>query len=144
MGRGAESVTRCRCICRSQCWQVPLSGAHGRQKARCFAHVCAGCWLLTLGTTIREPRLWEYGNPLVGGTANAYRYFQNEGQDLGQRHHEFKELYDRVIKPSGKPVYSGSYWAIIEEQTLADHIHFLRFFRSSTTITPPRFTTAIT
>ena len=96
-------------------------------KSPVLATVCAGCWLLTLGTTIREPRLWEYGNPLVGGTANAYRYFQNEGQDLGQRHHEFKELYDRVIKPSGKPVYSGSYWAIIEEQTLADHIHFSRF-----------------
>lgn len=96
-------------------------------KSRALATVCAGCWLLTLATTIREPRLWEYGNPLVGGTAGAYRYFQNEGQDLGQRHHEFRNLYESVIKPSGKPVYSGSYWALIEEQALADHIRFSRF-----------------
>ncbi|MGH7937334.1 MAG: hypothetical protein ACRD5Z_02140, partial [Bryobacteraceae bacterium] len=113
---------------------LPLTALAGVAVWRAFearswplATACAGCWLLTLGTTIREPRLWEYGNSLVGGSVGAYRYFANEGQDLGQRHHEFKDLYDRVIKPSGKPVYSGSYWAIIEEQTLADHIHFSRF-----------------
>jgi hypothetical protein len=32
-----------------------------------------------------------------------------------------------VIKPSGKPVYSGSYWAFIEEQAKADHIQYARF-----------------
>lgn len=98
-----------------------------QEKSRALAAACAGCWLLTLGTTISEPRLWEYGNPLVGGTAGAYRYFQNEGQDLGQRYHEFRNLYESVIKPSGKPVYSDSYWALIEEETLADHIRFSRF-----------------
>ena len=51
----------------------------------------------------------------------------NEGQDLGQRYGEFKSLYQRVIKPSGKPVYSGSYWAFIEEQAQADHIQYARF-----------------
>ena len=102
----------------SRAWQT---------KSAVLATACAACWLLTLGITIREPRLWEYGNSLVGGTAGAYRYFQNEGQDLGQRYREFKQLYDNVIKPSGKPVYTGSYWALIEEQTLADHIRFARF-----------------
>jgi hypothetical protein len=89
--------------------------------------ICVACWSLALFTTIREPRLWEYSNQLVGGSAGAYRYFANEGQDLGQRHREFKTLYDKVIKPSGKPVYSASYWALIEEQAKADHIEYSRF-----------------
>ena len=96
-------------------------------RSRALGLACAGCWLLALFTTIREPRLWEYSNQLVGGSAGAYRYFHNEGQDLGQRYREFKTLYDAVIKPSGKPVYSGSYWAFIEEQARADHIEYARF-----------------
>ncbi len=83
--------------------------------------------MLALFTTIREPRLWEYSNQLVGGSAGAHRFFMNEGQDLGQRYREFKSLYDTVIRPSGKPVYSGSYWAFIEEQAKADRIEYSRF-----------------
>ena len=59
--------------------------------------------------TMREPRLWEYHNELVGGSANAYRYFGNEGLDLGQRFAEIRAFHDRVIAPSGLPMYS-SYW----------------------------------
>lgn len=96
-------------------------------RSRALGAACIACWLLALFTTIREPRLWEYSNQLVGGSAGAYRFFMNEGQDLGQRYREFKFLYDTVIKPSGKPVYSGSYWAFIEEQAKADRIEYSRF-----------------
>ena len=98
-----------------------------QSRSRALGLACAACWLLAFFSTIREPRLWEYSNQLVGGSAGAYQYFMNEGQDLGQRYCEFKSLYDRVIKPSGKPVYSGSYWAFIEEQAQADHIQYARF-----------------
>lgn len=96
-------------------------------RSRPLGIACAACLALALITTIREPRLWEYSNALVGGSEGAYRNFRNEGQDLGQRYAEFKTLYDKVIKPTGKPVYSGDYWAFIEEQARADHISYSRF-----------------
>ena len=65
--------------------------------------------------------------PIVGGSAGAYRYFMNEGQDLGQRYREFKSLYDTVLKPSGKPIYTASYWAFIEEQAKAARVEYSRF-----------------
>jgi hypothetical protein len=64
---------------------------------------------LAIGMTIREPRLWEYHNELAGGTQDAWRYFGNEGLDLGQRFPELRDFHDRVIAPSGKPLFSG-YW----------------------------------
>lgn len=63
----------------------------------------------TLGLTVREPRLWEYHNELVGGSAGAYRYFSNEGLDLGQRFGEIRAFHDREIRASGLPMYSD-YW----------------------------------
>lgn len=94
-------------------------------RSRWLALACGICWLGTLAMTIREPRLWEYSNELAGGTAGNYRYFMNEGQDLGQRYGEFKNLYDRVIKPSGQRFYS-IYW-FIEEQAKADGLQYSRF-----------------
>lgn len=96
-------------------------------RSRALGLACAACLALALVTTIREPRLWEYSNALVGGSEGAYRNFRNEGQDLGQRYAEFKTLYDDLTKPTGKPVYSGDYWAFIEEQAQADHIKYTRF-----------------
>jgi hypothetical protein len=96
-------------------------------RSRALGLACAGCWLLALSTTIREPRLWEYSNQLVGGSEGAHRYFMNEGQDLGQRYREFKSLYDTVLKPSGKPIYTASYWAFIEEQAKAARVEYSRF-----------------
>jgi hypothetical protein len=66
-------------------------------------------YLLAAGMTLREPRLWEYHNELAGGSANAYRYFGNEGLDLGQRFYEIRAFHDRVIAPSGEPMYND-YW----------------------------------
>ncbi|MBO9716231.1 MAG: hypothetical protein J7507_05340 [Pseudoxanthomonas sp.] len=77
-----------------------------------------------LAMTIREPRAWEYHNELVGGSAGAYRYFTNEGLDLGQRFAEIREFHDRVIRPSGQPMYS-SYW-MGEEQLRAARLNYRR------------------
>jgi tetratricopeptide (TPR) repeat protein len=66
-------------------------------------------YVAALAMTIREPRLWEYHNELVRGTGNAFRQFGNEGLDLGQRFHEVRAFHDRVIVPSGEPLYVD-YW----------------------------------
>ena len=94
-------------------------------RSRALALACVGCWVAAFAMTIRESRLWEYANELVGGSDGSYRYFMNEGQDLGQRYGEFKTFHDRVIAPSGKPFYS-TYW-FIEEQAKADKLHYARF-----------------
>jgi len=47
-------------------------------------------------------RPWEYFNEIIGGTSNAYRYFSDEGVDLGQRGKELAEYYHRVLEPSGE------------------------------------------
>src|SRR5690606_7653628 len=70
------------------------------------------------------PRAWEYHNELVGGSAGAYRYFQNEGLDLGQRFHELRAFHDRHIAASGEPMYVD-YW-IGEEQMRAANLAYRR------------------
>ena len=80
--------------------------------------------IAALGMTIREPRLWEYHNELVGGTAGAYRYMGNEGLDLGQRYPEIRAYHDRVIKPARAKLYS-EYW-FGEKQAIADGLNYRR------------------
>jgi hypothetical protein len=86
--------------------------------------VCAALLVAAIAMTVREPRLWEYHNELVGGSANGYRYFANEGLDLGQRFAEIRDFHDRVIAPDGQPVYSG-YW-MGEIQTRAAKLNVRR------------------
>lgn len=74
--------------------------------------------------TISEKRAWEYHNELVGGSANAWKYFGNEGLDLGQRFGELRAFHDRVVKPSGEPLYSN-YW-VGEEQMRAASFNYRR------------------
>ena len=60
-------------------------------------------------------RPWEYFNEFVGGSANAYKYFRDEGVDLGQRSKEFAAYYKREVKPNGpRPVCL--YWIWDEEK----------------------------
>ncbi|HZH33370.1 MAG TPA: hypothetical protein VEX64_00950, partial [Pyrinomonadaceae bacterium] len=57
-------------------------------------------------------RPWEYFNETVGGTANAHRYFNDEGVDLGLRSKELADYYNQNIKPTGEipyVAYFGSY-----------------------------------
>lgn len=93
-----------------------------RRRSRSIAVVVAALFIAAFAMTIREPRLWEYQNELAGGSAGAYRYFSNEGLDVGQRFAEIRVFHDRVIRPSGLPLYS-SYW-MIEEQIRAAKLNF--------------------
>lgn len=104
---------------------VIAGGALGiamQKRSRPLLLVVAALYLLAAGMTLREPRLWEYHNELAGGSTTAYRYFGNEGLDLGQRFHEIRAFHDRVIAPSGEPVYN-SYW-MGEEQVRAARLRF--------------------
>ena len=80
-------------------------------------------YVAAFAMTIREPSAWEYHNELVGGTANAYKYFDNEGLGLGQRYPQLRDYYHRVIAPSGLPLYSRF---APEEILRADRIAYRR------------------
>lgn len=95
-----------------------------QRRSRPALALVAGCYVAAAAMTLREPRLWEYHNELVGGTANSYRYFTNEGLDLGQRFDEVRRFHDRVILASGEPLYVN-YW-MGEQQIRAARMRFRR------------------
>ena len=104
---------------------IVAGGALGiawQKRSRALFAGVAALYLLAAGMTLREPRLWEYHNELAGGSKDGYRYFGNEGLDLGQRFHEIRAFHDRVIAPSGEPVYNN-YW-MGEEQVRAAKLRF--------------------
>lgn len=79
---------------------------------------------IAAATTLPEPRAWEYHNPLAGGSADAWRYFGNEGTDLGQRFPEIQALYARHVADSGLPMFSA-YW-FGEEQAQGAGLRYRR------------------
>jgi hypothetical protein len=44
-------------------------------------------------SALPQRRIWEYHNLIAGGSANAWKYFNNEGVDLGQRSTELIAYY---------------------------------------------------
>lgn len=94
-----------------------------QRRSRAWLALVAVPYVLALAMTIREPSAWEYHNELVGGTGNAYRYFENEGLGLGQRYPQLRDYYRRVIAPSGLPLYSRF---APEEMLRADQIAWRR------------------
>lgn len=95
-----------------------------RHRSRPALAAVAACYVATAAMTLREPRLWEYHNELVGGTANSYRYFTNEGLDLGQRFAEVRRFHDDVIAKSGETLYVD-YW-MGEQQIRAAGLRYRR------------------
>ncbi|MGD1081781.1 MAG: hypothetical protein ABR881_25975 [Candidatus Sulfotelmatobacter sp.] len=72
-------------------------------------------FVAALVSALPQMRPWEYFNEFVGGSANAYKYFRDEGVDLGQRSKEFAAYYKREVKPNGpRPVCL--YWIWDEEK----------------------------
>lgn len=67
-------------------------------------------------------RPWEYHNAIGGGTRNGYRYFRNEGVDLGQRDREIAEYCHRHLERFGEVPY------VVYEPSLlqADLVRYLR------------------
>jgi hypothetical protein len=85
-------------------------------------------------------RPWEYFNEIIGGTSNAYRYFSDEGVDLGQRGKELAEYYHRVLEPSGEvPILF--YGIIGDPEKEARHLDWLGRDRKrdETRLTSPLF-----
>ncbi|GAB2508549.1 hypothetical protein GCM10027084_24780 [Pseudoxanthomonas sangjuensis] len=99
-----------------------------RRRSRVLLGTVAVLFVAAFAMTIREPRLWEYHNELVGGTAGGYRAFRNEGVDLGQRFGEIREFHDRVIAGSGQPLYVD--YMLIERQARAARLGYRRFVES--------------
>lgn len=95
-----------------------------RRRSRGLLLAVAALFATTLATTLREPRLWEYHNELAGGSREAWRYFGNEGLDIGQRFHEIRRFHDARIVPSGLPMYAD-YW-MMEEQVRAAGLRYKR------------------
>jgi hypothetical protein len=60
------------------------------------------CFLLAAVSALPVLRPWEYFNELVGGTAGSYRYFDDEGVDLGQRTKEIVRYYRQKLQPKGE------------------------------------------
>ncbi|AFL89862.1 hypothetical protein Terro_3648 [Terriglobus roseus DSM 18391] len=69
--------------------------------------------------TLPQRRIWEYHNILAGGSGNAWRYFDNESIDLGQRSDEIAAFYKTTMAPTD-PLYG--YWTV-REQMKAQGIH---------------------
>jgi len=57
-------------------------------------------YALACASALPVLRPWEYFNEMVGGSKNAYKYFSDEGVDLGQRSNEMVEYYRQHLKPA--------------------------------------------
>ena len=58
-------------------------------------------YALACASALPVVRPWEYFNEIVGGTSNGYKYFNDEGVDLGQRTKEIADYYRKFLKPTG-------------------------------------------
>ena len=95
-----------------------------RRRSNVLLAAVAALFVAAFAMTIREPRLWEYHNELAGGSREGWRYFGNEGLDIGQRFHEIRAFHDREIAPSGQPMFSD-YW-LMEPQVRAAGLRYRR------------------
>ncbi|MFN2392548.1 MAG: phospholipid carrier-dependent glycosyltransferase [Pyrinomonadaceae bacterium] len=83
-------------------------------KSRVLRGAVSLALIAALISAIPVVRPWEYFNETVGGTANGYRYFNDEGVDLGQRTKELVGYYNENLKPAGEIPYVGYFAADTE------------------------------
>jgi hypothetical protein len=69
--------------------------------SRSLQAIAAIAFALAMVSALPVMRPWEYFNEFVG-TQNAYKYFSDEGVDLGQRTKEIAAYYRRVLKPASE------------------------------------------
>ena len=58
--------------------------------------------LAAIASAVPVMRPWEYFNEFAGGTEGAYKYFSDEGVDLGLRLKEIAKYNDENLKPNGE------------------------------------------
>jgi hypothetical protein len=75
------------------------------KRAASLKAVAALAYLAAIISAVPVMRPWEYFNELVGGKDSAYKYFSDEGVDLGQRTREAANFYYRTLKPAGEVPY---------------------------------------
>jgi hypothetical protein len=68
-------------------------------------------------------RPWEYHNVLGGGTKNAYRYFRNDGVDVGQRDKEIAAYCKTELEPRGEVPWVGLMISTFVKPDLVDYRH---------------------
>ena len=92
-------------------------------KSFAFRGTIALGFAVALASAIPVMRPWEYYNELIGGTANGYRYFNDEGLDAALRNHELTRYYDEYLRPTGEIPYI--YYIMSESEKLRRGIHWV-------------------
>jgi tetratricopeptide (TPR) repeat protein len=67
-------------------------------------------------------RPWEYYNELVGGSAEAWRYFSDDGLDNTQRVRELADYYAQHVRGSGQRVFD--FYGVPAEEMEARKLSF--------------------
>ncbi len=76
-----------------------------RLQRRSLGFAALGLAVASCVPALTVERPWEYHNIGAGGTGGAYRYFRNEGMDLGQRDKEIADYCHRRLEPVGEVPY---------------------------------------
>jgi hypothetical protein len=77
-------------------------------RSRLASALAAAALLAACVSALPQRRPWEYHNIIAGGTANAWKGFDNESLDLGQRSAELIAFYKLHVIPG--PECHNGYW----------------------------------
>jgi hypothetical protein len=78
-------------------------------------------WALLSALPVVRP--WEYYNEFVGGSANSFRYFNDEGLDMFLRGRELAQYYHEHIGPIGEVPYIT--YPIPDQEKVRRGIHWI-------------------
>jgi hypothetical protein len=77
-----------------------------RRRSYLFGGISAVLLTASIISAVPVMRPWEYFNEFVGGPAGAWKYFSDEGVDLGLRLEDIDRYYEANLQPVGEvPVY---------------------------------------
>ncbi|MEY4581776.1 MAG: hypothetical protein RL701_6479, partial [Pseudomonadota bacterium] len=87
------------------------------QRSLTLRGLAAALIAVTALTVLPVTRPWEYYNELVGGAANSWRYFTDDGVDMRQRTRDLAQYYDKHVRGTREAVYELYDMAREESQT---------------------------
>lgn len=85
-----------------------------KTESRVMRGAVAVALLGALLSAIPATRPWEYYNETIGGAANAYRFFNDEGVDLSLHTKELVDYYHQNLKPPGEVPYVAYFSSRVE------------------------------